>query len=298
MQCPVCHSGKSRRVQLIEIEPVIALWHEFFKMDIRPEFHGISQMELWRCSGCWISFFTPESLAGSARMYAELADRGGYYVTRKWEYEVALADLRGRDRILEIGSGSGNFMILAREEAGLSIEGLEQNREAIIEAVRRGLQVREATVEEIAKESPGIYDAVCSFQVFEHIAKPKEFLDACCALLKPGGLLIVGVPNQDSYVRHMVNPLDMPPHHMTRWTRQAFERLPAYFPLKLHRTAYEPLGDQTRLYVDTYARILRQGKLRFITHPWFYWRTVRLIDYFGFNKILRGQNIYACYVRI
>jgi SAM-dependent methyltransferase len=188
--------------------------------------------------------------------------------------------------------------MLAKEEAGLCMEGLEQNKEAIREARERGLEVREATAEDAVQESPGMYDAVCSFQVLEHIAKPKEFLDACCALLRPGGLLLLGVPNQDSFIRHMINPLDMPPHHMTRWTRETFQRLQAHFPLKLVRTAYEPLGNQSRMYVDTYAAILRRGKFRFLTHPGVFWRAVRLIDYLGLNRVLRGQNIYACYIRI
>jgi SAM-dependent methyltransferase len=231
-------------------------------------------------------------------MYAQLADYGGYYVARKWEYDAALLDLRGHQRILEIGCGSGNFMTLAKEEAGLSIEGLEQNEEAIKEATRRGLRVRKATAEDAAKQSPGMYDAVCSFQVFEHITKPKELLDACCALLRPAGLLILGVPNQDSYVRHMVNPLDMPPHHMTRWTRRPLHRLQAHFPLKLVRTSCEPLTDnQIPLYVETYASILRRRDLGFLAHPWVCRRTVGLIRKFGLGRVLRGQNIYTCYVR-
>ena len=298
MQCPLCRSAKTRKVRSIDVEPVIALWREFYQIDIRPEFHGVSQMELWCCVDCSISFFAPQCLAGSAQIYSQLADYGGYYVTRKWEYEAALGDLRGRQRILEIGCGSGAFMTLAREEAGLFIEGLEQNAEAISEATRCGLRVRKATVEDVAKQSPSMYDAVCSFQVFEHVAKPKEFLDACCTLLRPGGLLVLGVPNQDSYVRHMINPLDMPPHHMTRWTREALHRLQAHFPLKLVRTACEPLTEnQIGLYMDTYASILKRRGLAFLIHPWIYWRTALLIRYLAVRRFLRGQNIYACYVR-
>lgn len=231
-------------------------------------------------------------------MYSRLATDDGYYVARKWEYNAALDDLRGRQLILEVGCGSGSFMTLAKEEEGLLIEGLELNAEAISDAARRGLRVREATVEDAAKQSPGMYDAVCSFQVLEHVAKPKEFLDACCALLRPGGLLVLGVPNQNSYIRHMVNPLDMPPHHMTRWTRKPLQRLQAHFPLKLVRIDCEPLTDnQIELYVQTYARSLRKRELGFFMHPWIYTRAVRLIRYLRLGRLLKGQNIYACYVR-
>jgi len=298
MPCPVCRSEKTYRVRVIDVEPVIELWRHFFEIDIKPEFRGFSQMELWSCVDCSVLFFAPQCLAGSAKMYAQLASHGGYYVARKWEYDAALSDLRGRQRILEVGCGSGSFMVLAKEEAGLPIEGVEQNSAAISEAARRGLRVREATVEEAAKESPGVYDAVCGFQVFEHIARPKEFLDACCTLLRPGGLLILGVPNQDSYVRHMLIPLDMPPHHMTRWTRKSLHRLQTHFPLKLARTACEPLGDnQIEHYVDTYFSLVWRGKFGFLLHPWLYSRAIRLIRYFRLQRFIRGQNIYACFVR-
>ena len=282
---------------MIDVESAVTLWREMFQIDIRPEFRGITQMELWCCPECRVYFFAPQSLAGSARMYAQLANHGGYYVAQKWEYSAALDDLRDRHRILEIGCGSGSFMILAKE-AGLLVEGLEQNTEAISEATRNGLQVREATVEEAARQSPGLYDAVCSFQVLEHVAKPKEFIDACCKLLRPAGLLLLAVPNQDSYVRHMVNPLDMPPHHMTRWTRKTFRRLPDHFPLRLVRTAYEPLtDDHIEFHVDTYAGALKRRGLGFLVPPGVTWRTYRLIRYLRLIRFLRGQNIYACYVR-
>jgi SAM-dependent methyltransferase len=231
-------------------------------------------------------------------MYARLESTDNYYPTRKWEYDAALADLRGRQRILEIGCGSGNFMVLAKAEGGLCIEGLEQNRKAIGEAQQRGLTVREATAEEAAKETAGAYDAVCTFQVLEHIAKPKEFLDACCALLKPGGTLIVAVPNQDSYLPLMIQPLDTPPHHMTRWTQKSLRGLQDHFPLRLVRTACEPLAqDQIEWYLSVHAGALRRRKLGFLAHPAIFRQIYNLIRFRGLLRFLKGQNMYACYVR-
>lgn len=298
IQCPLCGSMNTGISKAIEVERVITLWREIYQIEIRPEFRGISQMELWFCADCAVSFFAPECLAGSARMYTQLADRGTYYLAAKWEYEVAIRDLAGQERILEIGCGSGVFIALARQIAGLSIEGLEQNKDAVREALQRGMRVREATAEDVAKQSPASYDAVCSFQVLEHVPRPAEFLDACCTLLRPGGLLVLAVPNQRSYVRHMVNPLDMPPHHMTRWTRKALERVQTHFPLRVRHISYEPLTDyQIEWYVDTYGSALRTRNLGLLAHPWIRAQTIRLFRRSGIGRFLRGQNIYACYVR-
>jgi 2-polyprenyl-3-methyl-5-hydroxy-6-metoxy-1,4-benzoquinol methylase len=297
MQCPLCHSPKTSKKKLIEVEPVVALWRDYYGIDIKSEFRGVKQMELWGCMDCFIGFFSPRWLAGSAQMYCQLGNCGFYYAAQKWEYDAALEDLRSRQRILEIGCGSGSFMVLAKAR-GLFVEGLEQNGDAISQATKRGLPVIEATAEDVARQSPGMYDAVCSFQVLEHVVNPKEFLDACCILLRPGGLLVLGVPNQDSYVRHMVNPLDMPPHHMTRWTRRPLNRIQSYFPLKVIRIACEPLPDnQIELYVNTYTSFLRRRNLGFLVRPSIDSRIVHVMRRFRLSSFLRGQNIYVCYVR-
>jgi len=299
MLCPLCRSEKIRCLKSIDVELVVALWAKFYKIDIRPEFRNISQIELWQCASCSISFFAPESLAGSAEMYAQLEGTGGwgYYLSDKWEYEVAIKDLRGHKKILEVGCGSGNFISRA-EEAGLSIVGLEQNPKAIAEAVARGLQVWKGSVEDVARDSPCSYDAVCSFQVIEHVPKAGEFLDACCAMLRPGGLLILAMPNQRSYVRHMVNPLDMPPHHMSRLTRKSLLCLEAFFPLRRLLTEYEPLTDlQVDLWSDTYRDALKRRHLGFFYPPWVQRWTIRAIRRLRLGRFLRGQNMYASYVR-
>lgn len=78
------------------------------------------------------------------------------------------------------------------------------------------------SVEDHAKRNRGRYDAVCSFQVLEHVADPRSFLEAAMSCLRPGGLLIVSVPSYDSFLRRAPNlVLNMPPHHVTLWSDRA-----------------------------------------------------------------------------
>ena len=70
------------------------------------------------------------------------------------------------------------------------------------------------------------FDVVCAFQVLEHVADPLAFIAEAKARLNPGGLLFIGVPNRESYVGRLRDfPLDMPPHHVMRWSRRALAAL-------------------------------------------------------------------------
>jgi len=84
---------------------------------------------------------------------------------------------------------------------------------------------------------------VVSFQVLEHVANPHEFIVSCLKLLRPGGKLVVGVPSHDGIFGRAVNSiLDMPPHHLTHWSKCTFQKLADIFGLVLEEVQYEPIA--------------------------------------------------------
>ena len=77
-----------------------------------------------------------------------------------------------------------------------------------------------------AQHNPEHYDVVCAFQVLEHVTDPVAFINTAKACLKPGGLLIIGLPNYDSYLQHLVNfTLNAPPHHISWWQTETLREL-------------------------------------------------------------------------
>lgn len=50
----------------------------------------------------------------------------------------------------------------------------------------------------------------------EHISDVASFIKACILLTKPGGYIILSVPNNDAFVGAQELPLNMPPHHVGR----------------------------------------------------------------------------------
>lgn len=242
IKCPLCGSENLHFCQSYEVKRILHEW-EFFKINIKEYISNYSLIHLLNCNDCNIQFFVPTINFATNLLYEQLEKFDWYYMSEKWEHKIALKDLIKSENILEIGSGFGDFIKKVINKKGNVIEGIELNETAVIESQRRGLPVKSVDLQEIAQEFPGHYDAVCSFQVLEHVPNPREFLDNMCNLLKPGGKLILGIPNAESFLKHQFNILDMPPHHMTRWSQSTLEKLPELFPIQLDHIKFEPLAD-------------------------------------------------------
>ena len=222
-----------------------------------------------------------------------------YYMPQKWEHKIALQDIKESEKILEIGSGFGNFIRMVTKEKGNVIEGIEINESAVLKSQQRGLPVKLIDLLKIAQEFPGHYDAVCSFQVLEHVSNPREFLENMCKLLKPGGKLLLGLPNADSFLKYQFNILDMPPHHMTRWSPSTLKILPNLFPIQLDHIKFEPLTDyHVYGYLGAYFSIIvKKFELNFLNKT----KMINLLSKFlrqtRINKVLKGQSMYVSYTR-
>jgi SAM-dependent methyltransferase len=298
MNCPLCNGSKTVRRRCIDTSELIPRWNDDFGIDIRGEFGEVTVIELYKCADCQIGFFKPDSLAGSPRIYEELGKREWYYVPHKWEHDVALLDLDGARNGIEIGCGFGSFVDRVRRQKNIPFEGCEQNPSAVQVARSKGVAVLLEDSENLAKRLPSAYDVVCSFQVLEHVTHPRNFLKSLCDLLRPGGKLLIGVPNGNSFLKHRLDLLDLPPHHMTRWTADSMMRIQRLFPLKFVRLAYEPLKEPTvEFYVEGYANFLKKIGLGVFSWPSVRSRMSRLIRRPWVRSMLRGQALYAVYER-
>jgi SAM-dependent methyltransferase len=98
----------------------------------------------------------------------------------------------GRARIAELGCGSGG-MLEALSRFGTAV-GVETDAALRARAQERGLDVRAGTLPDAIPLHPGRWDAVCLFDVLEHVDDEAGALAACRRLLVPGGRLFVTVP--------------------------------------------------------------------------------------------------------
>lgn len=250
-RCPACHSSNFEALESIATADIVNLYRQSLNIDVANYFYGHPQIALQRCIDCDLRFFLP-FCAGDAALYEQLQVYDWYYEDDKAEFGFASQFVETGHRVLEVGCGSGAFR--SRLPSVLHYTGLEFSDAAILKARQRGLNPTKQSVEEHALLSPQSYDIVCAFQVAEHIPDIKSFIAACTSALKPGGKLIITVPAEDSFLSISSNtPLNMPPHHVLRWTDRALGSLAEREGLQILQLWHEPLSSDHQ---DWHARVM------------------------------------------
>ncbi len=101
---------------------------------------------------------------------------------------------------LDVGGGHGHFCLIARETwPGTRFDALDQGA-GIEEAHRRGWAdgIYRGEFPARAAELAGRYDVVSMFHYLEHVRDPFAELDAAREVVRPGGHLVIEVPNIES----------------------------------------------------------------------------------------------------
>ncbi len=106
--------------------------------------------------------------------------------------------LKPEDRILEIGCGIGTIVFELTKQ-GYDVRGTDISRVAIEYGRRKydGIQLAVQPAEELAFEDEA-FDAVLSFDLFEHIARIDRHVDEVRRVLRPGGHYLFQTPNKYS----------------------------------------------------------------------------------------------------
>lgn len=95
-----------------------------------------------------------------------------------------------REALLEIGCGNGFFLQQARRQGWKEVRGVEPSADAVAKAPP---ELDGAIVQGMMRGglfAPESFDAVCLFQVLDHISNPIELLGECFAVLRPGGHIL------------------------------------------------------------------------------------------------------------
>jgi SAM-dependent methyltransferase len=257
---------------------------------------------LRRCTECAtvsaLTYADPDEVYGDGYM---LGGRGTFgldvrhptyqaYLARVARRRVAMIERAVGARtgsLLDVGCGTGEVLAAARDR-GWHTHGVEPERTGAEMARQRGLEVTVSTLEAAGLPERS-YDVVSAFHVLEHLPDSRSFLSSLARWARPGGAVVVEVPNWHGVARrrlgadwYHLRPGEHLVHFTPRTLRDVMRacgitpialRTPAYIgpPQTLehaltdlvrhgrYRRALEPLSRRRRINGDTTLIPTRAG---------------------------------------
>ncbi len=203
------------------------------------------EFALARCAACGsaVTLAPAPAAAHEAGAYGGGAPRGSALAApllrafdRRRLAFLARAGARPPGRLLDVGAGRGRFVAQARA-AGWDAEGVEPSLRGVDGARAGGIELQRAGVGD-ARVDAGSLDAATLWHVLEHLDDPAAALARIATWLRPGGALLVGVPNLAGLQARAGGDrwyhLDVP-RHRTHFTPPGLHAL-------LRRTGLEPVA--------------------------------------------------------
>lgn len=192
---PLTTMPPEREIDLLELVSACAVCHS---RDIKAIDR---ECNLCRCRECGLVFDSPRpSEQAIANFYSQdekydswLEDENARDALWRRRVKKLLAH-RAPGTLLDIGTGIGQFLHHARPYFS-TVEGTEVSESAIrIARQRYGLEIHRGQVERLELQV-GAYDNITLFHVLEHVPFPAALISKCDELLRPGGILVIAVPN-------------------------------------------------------------------------------------------------------
>lgn len=252
--CPVCGTDDASAETRVAATGVWEALREQLDVDVpeavRTRHAPVGTWTLATCARCGMQHF-PDASEGDASFYRELSSSPRYYEPSRWEFDVVRAEVADGVAVLDIGCGRGAFLRgLPRTCRRV---GLDHNTDALdqLTAGDASIEALSEAPDEHARCRPGAYDVVTAFQVLEHLERPGELLSSARRLVRPEGTVYVSVPNVERTGQAAFEPLDHPPHHVTRWSERHLEMLGEGHGLALELVRHEPPDESVRMQVLT-----------------------------------------------
>ncbi len=258
MNCPLCKTKNIKKLELLNKNTLNLLYKKMTNIDFSYLIN--EDINFCECKDCRLRFYDP-LITGDEKFYNALQKFDWYYMDDKDEYFYAKRYIKPENSVLEVGSGKGAF---AKHLATKNYIGLDFSENAKKMAAENGIHIENEMIQDYVIRHQEEFDVVCSFQVLEHVSDPKSFIEAKIKALKTGGKLIIAVPSEDSFLKYVNNGiLNMPPHHVTRWSDETFIFIAKKYNLSVESIYHEKVQKVHELwYLNTLVNnVFSQNKL-------------------------------------
>jgi SAM-dependent methyltransferase len=179
----------------------------------------------YRCAQCRLVYFDPQPAASTLTEFYSTPGDAGYAaqlrgwtardlteeqrsfcrqklenLETQWRKAVPLAEDR-KPKFVEVGIGNAHMLAVARDVLGWTASGVDVSH-PLAEDARRGFGLeiieRDLSTSDCGHDLPTGVDIVLAEHTLEHTRHPGQVLRNIAAMLAPGGIAVIMVPNGQS----------------------------------------------------------------------------------------------------
>jgi SAM-dependent methyltransferase len=192
---------------------------------------------LWNvveCRRCGLGYLNPRPTPEEVTRYYPpeyFARRGSF--TRRYERLARHVPLPP-GRLLDVGTARGDFLALMRDQ-GWDVVGIESSSTA---GNPHGLTIHNFRFPEESMLDSDAFDVITAWAVFEHLHDPARAFAECERMLRPGGRLLVQVPNLRSL--QALSRLEDVPRHLYFFSEETLHDYGRRVGLSTERVSHVP----------------------------------------------------------
>jgi 2-polyprenyl-3-methyl-5-hydroxy-6-metoxy-1,4-benzoquinol methylase len=227
--CPVCNAS-SDVVKKLSADFLEEKLRNYYGVDSLDEKLDLCDYDLMRCVNCSLEFGFPLK-PGSNNFYEWITSKPGYYPPHRWEWDIVIEQITNQGLVkaslLEVGCGSGAFLEILKPLSSLRSMGVDTTDTSIKKCYEKGLSVSCETLDSFLEGNEDVsFDYAVSFHCLEHVPDPKKLVESMKSAINQTGSIFISTPYSPmSFETNWFDPLNHPPHHLSRWNKKAYQEL-------------------------------------------------------------------------
>jgi 2-polyprenyl-3-methyl-5-hydroxy-6-metoxy-1,4-benzoquinol methylase len=261
----------------VENCPLCQQSHYVTYLELDDYFLTNENFSILKCTNCGLLRTNPQPSPDVIGQYYDSPDYISHSIGNKSIKEIIYDLIRKRtlssklnilnkyskgNRLLDIGCATGVFLNYCQQN-GYSVNGVEPDEKCrIYAALNFNIQVD--TLESLVNFPENSFDVITMWHVLEHVSDINERMSVIKRLLTPDGVLIVALPNPESFDANHYGKywaaFDVP-RHLFHFTKETFRKLCA-----IH--AFEVINIIPMIYDSYYISLLSEkymnGKTSFL----------------------------------